>query len=350
MADTFQRPSLVERPWQTLLHTGLFCLAIALLLWWLEGFENLDGYLAVSFAIGWSINVSFILFNNAALKVMSPYIAPIPLTAFGLGVGLMLGGTYVAGNPLLFFTENNGTLLVGLFFGVVGIAIFSTRGRLLATQRELAQAQARHERQQKLLMQTELRLLQAQIEPHFLFNTLSNIAGLIHRDPDTAEHTLLHLTTLLRATLNRTRETVTTLEEELAIARAYLEIQRTRMQDRLGFSIECEEGIGSTPLPPLLVQPLVENAIKHGIEPSEDGGEVKVSVTANDDTVTVTVSDTGLGIGQAASGGTGTGLSNVRERLRTLYDGEAGLQLTENQPRGMIATVTLPRAFSPPAL
>ncbi len=350
MAETFQRPSLVERPWQMLFNTGLFCLAIALLLWWLGGFQNLDGYLAVSFAIGWSINVSFILFSNATLKVLSPYIAPIPLTAFGLGVGLMLGGMYVDGNPLLFFTENNGTLLVGMFFGVVGFAIFSTRGRLLATQRELAEAQARHERQEKLLMQTELRLLQAQIEPHFLFNTLSNIAGLIHRDPDAAEHTLLHLTTLLRATLNRTRETVTTLEEELAIARAYLEIQHTRMQDRLQFNIQCEEDLNNTPLPPLLVQPLVENAIKHGIEPSEDGGRVDISVSADHDTVTITVSDTGLGIGHASSGGTGTGLSNVRERLRALYDGKAALTLTENQPRGMIATVSLPRKTSAPTL
>ncbi len=349
MAEGVRQPrSMVEQPWKLLAYTGVFCLAIGLFFGWRNGFQHLTANLVVSFAIGLSISLSFILFSAASHKVMSPYIVPIPLTAFGLGVGLLIGGTYVSGNPLFFFTQNNGTLLTGIFFGIVGFAIFGTRARLLSINAALVDAEAQRERQEKLLMQTELRLLQAQIEPHFLFNTLSNIAGLIHRDPDAAEHTLLNLTTLLRATLNRTREAVTTLAEEIAIARAYLEIQKTRMQSRLRYDIIWDESLGPLPLPPLLVQPLVENAIKHGLEPTEEGGEVVIEVDAHADALVISVKDTGQGIHEQGSTGSGTGLTNVRERLRTLYDGSARLDLAENSPQGMIATITLPRSPEPP--
>jgi LytS/YehU family sensor histidine kinase len=215
---------------------------------------------------------------------------------------------------------------------------------LYATQAALAQADADRARQEKLLTQTELKLLQAQIEPHFLFNTLSNIAGLIHSDPDAAEQTLLNLTTLLRSSLKRTRADATTLKEELEIARAYLDIQAIRMHGRLRYTIKSDPQLDLCPLPPLLVQPLVENAIKHGIDRSEEGGSIGIAVRATGNQIEIMVSDTGSGINpDAPVSGTGTGLKNVRERLRALYQGQATLTLTENQPHGMMATLCLPR-------
>jgi sensor histidine kinase YesM len=186
-------------------------------------------------------------------------------------------------------------------------------------------------------------LLQAQIEPHFLFNTLSNIAGLIHQDPAAAEQTLLNLTTLLRSSLKRTREDATTLAEELEIAQAYLEINAIRMQGRLSYHIRCDPQLSSLPLPPLLVQPLIENAIKHGIDPKEEGGSIDVSARIEDNEVHIDITDTGAGIeANQPTAGTGTGLKNVRERLRVLYGDRGDLTLTDNQPHGMIATLVLP--------
>ena len=120
------------------------------------------------------------------------------------------------------------------------------------------------------------------------------------------------------------------------------------MQARLSYEINWDESLGAVPLPPLLVQPLVENAIKHGIEPAEDGGKVTIAVTAQADDLVITVTDTGCGIHEhQQSTGSGTGLTNVRERLQTLYDGAARLELAENRPQGMIATITLPRSSEP---
>ncbi|MGK0223409.1 MAG: hypothetical protein ACI9ON_002654 [Limisphaerales bacterium] len=166
-----------------LAYTGLFCIGIRVTNWFIDSDVAFWGSLAVSFCIGWSINLSFFLLERVLSPIFGPYLAPIPITAIGLAVGLLLAGSLVVGSPLFFCTENYFTLAAGVFFGIVGFLLFSTRDRLR----------------------------QAQIEPHFLFNTLSNIASLIHKDPDTAEKTLLNLTTLLRATLDRTRSQTTTL-------------------------------------------------------------------------------------------------------------------------------------------
>ena len=334
--------SLVDSPWRVFAHTGLLCLAIALLVQGLFGGPFWANAIT-SFSIGWSINLSFILFGNFVQRWLSPYIASIPLTAVGLCAGMVIAGLIIVADPLFFFIESYATLLLGVFFGIVGFAIFSTRGRLIAVQAELAQAAAHRERQEKLLTQTELKLLQAQIEPHFLFNTLSNIAGLIHQDPNAAEHTLLNLTTLLRASLRRTREEATTLAEELEIAQAYLEIQGIRMQGRLNYHIDCDLQLSNHPLPPLLVQPLIENAIKHGIDPQEEGGSIDISARVNNNELHIDVADTGAGIDvNRPTAGTGTGLKNVRERLQALYGEKANLTLADNQPQGMIATLVLP--------
>ncbi|NOX51262.1 MAG: sensor histidine kinase, partial [Gammaproteobacteria bacterium] len=224
-----------------------------------------------------------------------------------------------------------------------GFLMFGTRARLLRANIELARAATEQERQQVLIVNTELRLLQAQIEPHFLFNTLSNIIGLIHKEPDLAEQTLLNLTTLLRSSLDRTRSAETTLAEEIEISRAYLEIHSIRMQGRLRYNIDYDPAIKNLPLAPLLVQPLVENAIKHGIDPLEQGGEISISASVEDNCAIICVADNGRGIDPHKPPSThSTGLANVRDRLDALYHNNASLKLAENPPSGVRATLTLP--------
>jgi LytS/YehU family sensor histidine kinase len=266
---------------------------------------------------------------------------PIPIVAIGLLAGLVIAGSMLFGEPLHFITRDYYSLLLGIFFGVIGFAIFGTRARLMEARAELALAATQHEAQEKLLLETELKLLQAQIEPHFLFNTLSNVVGLIRKEPDVAEQTLLNLTTLLRAFLKRTREESSSLAEELEIIRAYLDIQSIRMRGRLSYTVAADDAVGHTQLPPLLVQPLVENAIKHGIDPAEDGGAVDVTAHLVGQDLLIEVADTGIGFDDSA-GGNGTGLGNVRNRLRALYGDRASMTITEREPRGVAVTLTLP--------
>jgi LytS/YehU family sensor histidine kinase len=229
-----------------------------------------------------------------------------------------------------------------VFFGVVGFALFGTRARLLQAQAELAVAASEHQRQERLITETELKLLQAQIEPHFLFNTLSNIAVLIRSNPDDAERTLLNLTTLLRSSLNRTREAQTTLREELDIARAYLDIHAIRMRERLQYRIESELSLDNLPLPPMLVQPLIENALKHGVDPLENGGCVSIAVHRTADHLIIAVKENGAGMAEQAP--PGTGLRNVRERLYGLYGQAAQLSVSDRRPHGVCAELSIPLA------
>lgn len=323
-------------------YTSLFCLGIASVFWFVSDDVSFWDSMIVSFCIGWSINTAFTVLENGMNRFMSPYVSPIPITAVGLAVGLVLAGLLIVGRPWFFFTDSYLTLVFGVFFGIIGFFLFSTRGRLLEARAALAQAEAEQERQQKLLTQTELRLLQAQIEPHFLFNTLTNIAALIRTDPDAAESMLSHLTTLLRSSLDRTRTLETTLRDELDIVRAYLSIQETRMHGRLRYKVDHAAALDDLKLPPLIVQPLVENAVKYAIDPREEGGTIYIQTRQTSDAVEIEVADDGPGI-DANGAEPGTGIRNVKQRLSALLDG-AQLKLQENEQGGLRAVISIPLA------
>lgn len=355
MANSLQlnSSSKIKNAAWSLLYTAGFCIAIALLLAALGLSSSLWSTSIVSLCIGLSIHLTFIFFDDALVTKLPPYLAPIPQTALGLIFGLVAAGTLTRGLPWYFFADSYGTLILGIFFGAVGFVFNATRTRLLAAQADLGQAEARRQAQEKLLLETELKLLQAQIEPHFLFNTLSNVVGLIRTEPAAAEQALINLTTLLRSSLKRTRAQSVTLEEEFTIVKAYLDIQAIRMQGRLAYDFspdnwQKDEVLRQWPLPPLLVQPLVENAIKHGIDPSEAGGKVEVTAYCGNNMLHICVADTGVGINpnNTAAGkhsGAGTGLRNVRNRLKALYDGAASMTIADNLPSGVVVTITIPR-------
>lgn len=185
-----------------------------------------------------------------------------------------------------------------------------------------------------------LALLQAQIEPHFLFNTLANIHSLIEADPAKAGGVLEDLNAYLRTSLRRTRQAQTSLDEELQLAEALLAIAKTRLGPRLEYAIEADRELRSCRVPPLLLQPLVENAIRHGIEPSVQGGSVLVSVVRQPAGLELTVSDTGVGLKENSP--PGVGLANIRARLESLYGDRGSLALYTNVPNGLVAKLFIP--------
>ncbi len=188
----------------------------------------------------------------------------------------------------------------------------------------------------------QLAMLQAQIEPHFLFNTLANLQSLIGSDPAMAQTMLNHLNDYLRASLKRTRQTTTTLAEELDLVSALLAIHQIRLGERLQYSLDVPDGLRLAKLPPLLLQPLVENALEHGIEPAVAGGRVDITVQLQDAKLRIRVVDTGLGFNLNQTGETGIGLANVRARLSKLYGVDAELVLSPNPPHGVMAELIFP--------
>jgi hypothetical protein len=190
----------------------------------------------------------------------------------------------------------------------------------------------------------ELGLLQAQIEPHFLFNTLAHIHSAIDQDPGIGKRMPEHLILYLRGTLARSRSARHTLAEERDLIDSLLVIASIRLGPRLRSRVTIADELLGASLPPLLVQPLVENAIKHGIEPSLEGGELCVDAERQGETLVVRVSDTGVGMGTA--GPEGVGLANIRARLQSLYGERGRLMLLPQSPRGVIAELRLPLEWS----
>ncbi len=216
-----------------------------------------------------------------------------------------------------------------------------------------AEETAEAEQLKRQVVEARMAAMQAQVEPHFLFNTLASIEHLIETDARRASQMQRNLIALLRAAMPTMREAngtagaVRDLGRELAVIRPYLEILKVRMEERLGTAVQVPEGLNSAEFPPMMLQSLVENAIKHGLEPKPEGGTLRVAAEIVDGKLAVTVADTGLGFGKAATAGTGIGLSNIRERLALLYGTKATLTVAENPPGGTVVTISVPyRVYS----
>ncbi|MGZ5034273.1 MAG: sensor histidine kinase [Usitatibacter sp.] len=211
---------------------------------------------------------------------------------------------------------------------------FAARSQALAFELE------RSELERKAL-DARLRLLQAQVEPHFLFNTLANVRELVDAGSPKASAVLDSLIAYLRAAVPRLHETATTLGQELQLVRAYLELMHMRMPDRMQFAIQADETALGLRCPPTTLLTLVENAVRHGIDPSEEGGRIEVRVQVQDGRCRAEVIDTGVGP-QRAGDGLGTGLSTLRERLQLAFGGDAKLHLAALHPHGARAELDFP--------
>ena len=221
------------------------------------------------------------------------------------------------------------------------------KGRFKAEAQAVAATEmAESEALKRQVVEARMAAMQAQVEPHFLFNTLASIDHLIETDPGRASRMQKNLIALLRASMPTMREanaqSVRDLGRELTVIRPYLEILKVRMEERLSTDIRVSDGLLSAEFPPMMLQSLVENAIKHGLEPNADGGTLVVSAEIVHGRLAVKVSDTGLGFGKAATAGTGIGLSNIRERLQLLYGSKGTLTVNENPGGGTAVTITVP--------
>jgi sensor histidine kinase YesM len=295
-----------------------------------------------------SIGFSILLFSHlfmvwrgiCNLDGITSGIAIILGTCLGIVLGTLANGI----NPLLLLQKHPNLLQILLLVSIVcGPAIsyfFYSRGVLAEATAALRQEEIERISYEQRLAEANLRVLQAQIEPHFLFNTLSNVLSLIPTKPDMAEKMLSDFTCYLRASLQQTRLDRIRLAEELATVRSYLDIMAVRMVSRLQYHFEVVPELLDIMVPPLLIQPLVENAVEHGIDPKTEGGSITITVKKSGDMLLLEISDTGDGISLSSS--MGVGMGNIRDRLQLLYGGEASFQVLPNTPHGTTIRLAIP--------
>ncbi|MGG1949428.1 histidine kinase [Trinickia sp. NRRL B-1857] len=303
--------------------------------------------LVVGIAIGLSASLFSTLLNRFGSPRIGPVVKVLLIAPVSVVIGVEFTAATVGGVPHLIGQGNIGVWLnYGTSFVVTGVAcaffIVSAQAMRMRASLETQRREAAELRQSETA--ARLALLQAQIEPHFLFNTLANVQSLIERDPARAASMLDSLNRYLRASLSRTRSTTSTLADELELVEALLNIAAIRLGERLRFAIDVPEPLRQLPLAPLLLQPLVENALLHGIEPSIEGGEIRVVGRREGDMLVLEAIDTGVGLGHSTKLHGGVGLANVRARLASMYGVRASVSVAANAhaARGVTASLSIP--------
>ncbi|MDF2155227.1 sensor histidine kinase [Vibrio sp. CAU 1672] len=331
--------------WRSLFVTTLFCLFISTMTLSVWG----GGYyihVAISFGFGYSALFFSWLIDRWFPAVPRMMEVALSLTAC-LAVGLLNARFWTS--DFFAISDMVPVGLMGLLFSAMCYFYFLSKENQAIAERELETIKREKAEQERALLLSQLKQLQSQMEPHFLFNTLANISALMSHDVDKAKQMLEQLTALLRSTLNSSRQETTCVADEVALIEAYLSIQRIRLGDRLRFHIVVDDGLQQTELPPMLLQPLVENAIIHGIEPKRDGGSVTLTIARHEQCLNIEVKDTGVGLSHNSShnsshNGSGVGLSNLKQRLETLFAGQASLSVTEPPCGGTCVRLSWPLA------
>ena len=267
-------------------------------------------------------------------------------------LGGTLAGDTLLGKPgqglaVLQSGQGPGLLLMSLAVGAVCAYYFMSQARLASVREEAACASARAEAAQRQAAESQLKLLQTQLEPHMLFNTLANLRVLVGLDPARAQTMLDHLIAYLRATLGASRATLHPLQDEFDRLADYLALMAVRMGPRLSFSLDLPEALRAVPVPPLLLQPLVENSIRHGLEPKLEGGSIRVQAQMQGGRLFLAVTDSGLGWDASTPLATmpltsGFGLTQVRERLHTRYGAEGAIEVVAIPSGGTRVSISFP--------
>lgn len=233
----------------------------------------------------------------------------------------------------------------------LGIPLYVTFVFLFSLMRYRAEISQRDQAALKLesqLTQTHLDLLKSQLQPHFLFNTLNSISTLIYSDPDKADSMVIQLSELLRLTLDQRNQQFISLEKELETLKKYLKIQSMRFGDRIVTLIAVQDDTLACQVPPMILMPLVENAVRYGVEQSSQPTTITIASSAVDGKLSVSVADDGPGINSSNESGTGVGLANIQSRLETHYpDDVTSLTLIEHDEGGVVASIELPIKTEP---
>lgn len=331
----------------------VWAVAAALLYVLAPGLDTLPRLLVFSESMGLTMVVCVLLLQRQRrLERLTPGTRWLLIGAIAIPTGYLLGhqiAFVLLGEPMRlagFHHISLGPLLFAALVGGLGL-------RFLAIREQLAREAAARAEAQRLALEAQLRLLRTQLEPHMLFNTLANLRGLVREDVDSAEAMIDRLIVYLRGTLAASQTEFVPLSREFAQLRAYLEIMSVRMGSRLSFRLELPAELEDKPVPPMLLQPLVENAIKHGLEPKVGPGQIEVIARATEGGIEVRVDDNGLGLPvpdlqdphantSARAEHSGYGLRHVRERLQAVYGRGARLHVEQLQPAGVRSAVFLP--------
>ncbi|MEN8220367.1 MAG: histidine kinase [Pseudomonadota bacterium] len=307
----------------------------------------IDKSLTINMIYSHSIGLSTLFISYALLMIrqlskfdIKKFLISIPMGGI---IGIFIANQIIGNDlkQLIADSPNLPFILLActLIFGTIISYYFYARTTIAEKNLALQEATLQRLADEKNLTETRLKLLQAQIEPHFLFNTLSNILSLIDEEPPRAKIMLERFTHYLRASLTRTRQEQSTFGDELALLRAYLDIHSIRMGERLHYLIEVPKPLQTINLPPLLLQPLVENAIKHGLAPSIAGGTIHITAKTQQKKLEISIKDTGIGL--QGELGNGMGLNNIRARLRALYGNRAKMTIQQNTPCGVQVTLSI---------
>ena len=319
------------------------CAAAALAVVWLF-FNTYWDLLVSALCVGYTSMLLFTIAGNIRQQAMPREAMQVLAIVVGSFVGTVLAGLLKGRNLSSMFSERLAgvTITMGLGIGVgcVVVAAVMLRERHARDAARILKAESERHQLERNVLEARLALMQAQVEPHFLFNTLANVQHLVETDPPAAAHVLASLIKYLRAALPQMREASTNLGREVDMARAFLEIQQVRMGPRLQFAIEVPDPLKVHAFPPMMLISLVENAVKHGVDPCCECGSIVIRAEETGGRLRVSVTDTGEGIVPKKGGG--VGLANIRERLKALYGPAARLVLEENAPHGVVASIEVP--------
>jgi len=281
-----------------------------------------------------------------------------PLGRFGLHaaviVASVVGGLllYAPVQPYVCGLEHSPVTLSGWLpaFNVAVIVSTVFVVAVLAYEKLRRQARDVEQREQQArhaALAAQLAALQARTNPHFLFNSLNAVAGLIQEDPERAEQMVERMSDLFRYTIDGSRRRSAPLREEMAMVRDYLDIEGIRLGDRLRYRVEVADGLDEVPVPPLLLQPIVENAIRHGVSQRREGGSVEITVSRAGEHLLIRVADDGPGPGGSSHAGSGTSMRELRKRLRLSYEDRASLETRQGPDGGYEVLLRLPVESEP---
>jgi sensor histidine kinase YesM len=300
--------------------------------------------LVTALCVGYTSMVLFTVAGNIRQGRVPREAMQMMAVISGSVLGTILAGAVKGRSFSTMFTERLSGVAIsmglGIGFGCVVVAAVILREKNARDQARIHRAESERHQLEKNILEARLQVMQAQVEPHFLFNTLANVQHLVETDPLAASRMLDSLIQYLRAALPQMREGATNLGRELDMARAFLEIQRVRMGTRLDFAIDVPDPLKGRAFPPMMLITLVENAVKHGVDPCCECGNITIRAEEAEGRLRVSVTDTGEGIVPKKGGG--VGLANIRERLKALYGSSAKLVLEENAPRGVVASIEVP--------